>query len=172
MQECWGRCRWHMDEDHCLRRRSCNCVWWLRCPPLQGTDQGGNLLRRLHAWDVLYHGLNVVPDELLDEADFICILESGGSQCVEEVMAVGSDEVVQYVRREDSGYELAICMRLLGCAALHGLSVELFMVVRVAILYGGDVLRGLGGLLAIASGWQFEVPVWVQRAQALLIGLP
>ena len=172
MQECWGRCRWHMDEDHCLRRRSCNCVWWLRCPPLQGTDQGGNLLGRLHAWDVLYHGLNVVPDELLDEADFICILESGGSQCVEEVMAVGSDEVVQYVRREDSWYELAICMRLLGCAALHGLSVELFMVVRVAVLYGGDVLRGLGGLLAIASGWQFEVPVWVQRAQALLIGLP
>ena len=49
----------------CLRRRSCHCVWWLDCPPLQGTDQGGNLLRRLHAWDVLYHGLNVITDELL-----------------------------------------------------------------------------------------------------------
>ena len=48
-------------------------------PPLQGADQRGDLLGRLHAWDVLYHGLDVVSDELLDEANFVCILESGGS---------------------------------------------------------------------------------------------
>ena len=68
-----------MDKDHCLRWRSCNCLWWLGCPPLQGADQRGDLLGGLHAWDVLYHGLDVVCDELLDEANFICILESGGS---------------------------------------------------------------------------------------------
>ena len=85
---------------------------------------------------------------------------------------MGSDEMVQYVRRKDSGYQLAICMRLLGFAAFHGLSVELFVVIRVAILYGSDILWGLRGLLAIASGWQFEVLVWVQSTQALLIGLP
>ena len=79
MQECRGRCRWHMDEDYCLRRRSCHSAWPLHCPPLQGTDQGGNLLGGLHAWDVLYHGLNVIPDELLDETDFVCVLKSGGS---------------------------------------------------------------------------------------------
>ena len=82
-------------------------------------------------------------------------------------MTVGSDEMVQYIRRTDSGYKLAICMRLLGFAAFHG-----FVVIRVAILYGSDILRGLEGLLAIASGWQFEVSVWVQSTQALLIGLP
>ena len=87
-------------------------------------------------------------------------------------MTVGSDEMVQYIRRKDSGYKLAICMRLLSFAAFRGLSVELFVVIQVAILYGGDILWGLGGLLAIASGWQFEVSVWVQSTQALLIGFP
>ena len=85
---------------------------------------------------------------------------------------MGGDEVVQYIWREDCGYEFVICMRLLGCVALRCLSVKSFVVVGVAVLYGGDVVGGLGGLLTIASGWQFEMPVWVKRAQALLIGLP
>ena len=91
---------------------------------------------------------------------------------MEEVVTVGSDEMVQYARRKDSRYKLAICMRLLGFAASHGLSVELFVVIGAAILYGCDILWGLWGLLTIASGWQFEVSVWVQRTQALLVCLP
>ena len=82
------------------------------------------------------------------------------------------DEVVQYAWREDTRHELAVCVRFLSFAASNGLSVELFMVVGVAILYRCDVLRGLQGLLSVASGWQFKVSVWVQRTQALLVCLP
>ena len=107
-----------MYQDDGLRRGDCHRVWGLCGPPLEGANEGRELLRGSHSWDALYPRLYVIAYKLLEVADFADGLVVCGSQGKQEVVVVCSEEVVMHARAEHAWYELR------GCEVGPGLEVR------------------------------------------------